>query len=167
MSETDLLKEAKISHRNAQAALTRAGKTLRHALHVGRPPDEVKQLVIKLQEAYASLIVKHEALTKLIEDDTEFDREETWLADCQEAFMRFETEGKRHLDQAAKQASEESVTNSQPSASTSESYQENNSEQNENINVNLEQVPPDNALSVPNDIVTGSETVATGGMYFM
>ena len=84
MSETDLAKEAKISRRNAKAALTRAGKTLRHALHVQRPPEEVKQLLKKLQEAYESLVIKHEAFTKLIEDDTEFEREETWLADCQE-----------------------------------------------------------------------------------
>lgn len=82
MSETDLKKEAKI-------------RTLRHALHAQRPPEEVKQSLAKLQEAYESLIIKHEALTNLIEDDTEFEGDETWLTYCQEAFMSFEIEGKK------------------------------------------------------------------------
>ena len=39
----------------------------------------------KLQEAYENLVTKHEEFTKLIEDDAEFEKEEAWLADCQEA----------------------------------------------------------------------------------
>ncbi|CAB3977716.1 PREDICTED: uncharacterized protein LOC107334806 [Paramuricea clavata] len=154
---SELLKEAKISRRNAKATLTRAGKTLRHTLHVQRPAEEVKQSLTKLQEAYEKLITKHEELTKLIEDDAEFETEEAWLADCQEAFMNFEIEGKKHLDEAAKQVSKENITNSQPSAS--DAHNENNSDQNENNNVNLEQVLADNALSVS----TGSQPVTTGG----
>ena len=51
----------------------------------------------------------------------------------------------------------------QPSTSTSDSHNENNSEQNENNNVRAGQVLPDNALSVSNDVTTGSKAVATGG----
>ncbi|CAB3988477.1 Hypothetical predicted protein [Paramuricea clavata] len=77
--------------------------------------------------------------------------------------MNFEIQGKKHLDEAAKQESEENITNSQPSASASDTHNENNSDQNENDNVNLEQVLPDNALPVSNDVSTGSQAVATGG----
>jgi predicted nuclease with TOPRIM domain len=143
---SELLKEAKIGRRNAKAALTRAGKTLRHALHVQRPAEEVKQSLTELQEAYENLVTKHEEYTKLIEDDAELEKEEAWLADCQEAFMNFEIEGKTHLDNVAKQVSEGNITNSQPSASASDAHNENNSDQNENNNVNLEQVLPDKAL---------------------
>jgi uncharacterized protein (DUF342 family) len=109
------------------------------------------------------LVTKHEEFTKLIDDDAEFEKEEAWLADCQEAFMNFEIHGKKHLDEAAKQVSEENITNSQPSASASDTHNENNSDQTENNNVNLEQVLPDNALHVSNDVSTGSQAVATGG----
>ena len=89
-----------------------------HSTYSDQHAEEVKQsLIIKLQEAYEKLITKHEELTKLIEDDAEFETEEAWLADCQEAFMNFEIQGKKHLDEAAKQVSEENITNSQPSAS--------------------------------------------------
>ena len=144
MSEQELLKvvkEAKIGRRNAKAALTRAGKTLRHALQGQRPSEEVKESLTKLQEAYEKLIIKHEEYTKLIEDDAEFEKEEDWLADCQEAFMSFKIEGKLHLDKATKQAIEESTTNSQSSVNASDEQNENNSEQNEinNVIVDVEQ----------------------------
>ena len=77
--------------------------------------------------------------------------------------MNFEIEVKTHLDKVANQVSEENITNSQPSASASDTHNENNGEQNENNNVNLEQVLPDNALPVSNDVSTGSQVVATGG----
>ncbi|CAB4043536.1 Hypothetical predicted protein, partial [Paramuricea clavata] len=89
-----------------------------------RPAEEVKQSLTKLQEAYEKWITEHEELTKLIEDDAEFETEEAWLAECQEAFMNFEIEGKKHLDEAAKQVSEENITNSQPSASASDAHNE-------------------------------------------
>ena len=165
MSEQELLKvvkEAKIGRRNAKAALTRAGKTLRHALQGQRPSEEVKESLTKLQEAYEKLIIKHEEYTKLIEDDAEFEKEEDWLADCQEAFMSFEIEGKLHLDKATKQAIEESTTNSQSSVNASDEQNENNSEQNEinNVIVDVEQ---DSATPVSTDVSTGSESNATGG----
>jgi hypothetical protein len=79
--------------------------------------------------------------------------------------MNFEIQGKTHLDKVAKQVSEENITNSQPSASASDTHNENNGEQNENNNVNLEQVLPDNALPVSNDVSTGSQAVTMGERY--
>ena len=38
------------------------------------------------------------------------------VSECQEALMRFEIEGKEHLDKIAKNVSEENITNSQPTS---------------------------------------------------
>ena len=67
-----IIKEAKISRRNAKAALTRAAKSFRHTLEGARPAEEVRQSLEKVREAYEMLIVKHENYTKLIDDDDEF-----------------------------------------------------------------------------------------------
>ena len=70
-----LLKETKIKRRNAKAALTRAGKSLRHLIE-SKPGKEVRDVLSKVQEAYEKLIEKHEEFTKLIEDEKEFEEQE-------------------------------------------------------------------------------------------
>ena len=84
MTEPQLLKETKINRRNAKAALTRAGKALRHAIESKRPGKEVSDFLYKVQEAYETLIVKHEEFTKLIEEDKEFESQEAWLEESQD-----------------------------------------------------------------------------------
>ena len=69
---SEALKEAKVTHRNGKAALTRAGKSLRHTIESKRPATEVRESLAKVQEAYEKLTQKHEQLTKLIEDDEEY-----------------------------------------------------------------------------------------------
>lgn len=61
-----LLKETKISRRNAKAALTRAGKSLRYLIESKRPGKEVRDVFSKVQEAYDKLIENHEEFTKTI-----------------------------------------------------------------------------------------------------
>ena len=68
---SEALKEAKVTRRNGKAALTRAGKSLRHTIESKRPGTEVRESLAKVQEAYEKLTQKHEELTKLIEDDEE------------------------------------------------------------------------------------------------
>ena len=65
-----LLKETKISRRNAKAALTRARKSLRHLIEIKRPGKEVRDVLSKVQEAYDKLIENHDKFTKLIEKKT-------------------------------------------------------------------------------------------------
>ena len=80
-----LLKETKISRRNAKAALTRAGKSLRHLIESKRPGKEIREVLSKVQEAYDKLIENHGEFTKLIHKD--FEEQEAWLAESQ--FMFF------------------------------------------------------------------------------
>ena len=87
-----LLKEMKISRRNAKAALTRAGKSLRH------PGKEVRDALSKVQEAYDKLIENHEEFTKLIEDDKEFEEQEVWLEESQYMFLCLEADTKLYLE---------------------------------------------------------------------
>ena len=93
-----LLKETKINRRNAKAALTRAGKSLRHLIKSKRPGKEVRDVLSKVQEAYEKLIEKHEEFTKLIEDEKEFEEQEAWLEESQYMFLRLETDTKLYLE---------------------------------------------------------------------
>ena len=93
----DLLKKTKINRRNTKAALTRAGKSLRHVIGSQRPREEVRETLLKLQNAFETLIVQHEEFAKLIEDDEEFEAQETWLEESQEFFMNLETDTKLYL----------------------------------------------------------------------
>ncbi|XP_068750786.1 uncharacterized protein [Montipora capricornis] len=93
-----LLKETKINRRNAKAALTRAGKSLRHLIESKRPGKEVRDVLSKVQEAYEKLIEKHEEFTKLIEDEKEFEEQEAWLEESQYMFLRLETDTKLYLE---------------------------------------------------------------------
>ena len=93
MSEA-ALKQAKNARRSAKSAFTRAGKALVHAVEHNRPPNEVREVLMKLQGVYENLVVKHEDYTKLIEDDSAYETEEQWLSECQETFMRLEVDAK-------------------------------------------------------------------------
>ena len=93
-----LLKETKINRRNAKAAPTRAGKSLRHLIESKRPGKEVRDVLSKVQEAYEKLIEKHEEFTKLIEDEKEFEEQEAWLEESQYMFLRLETDTKLYLE---------------------------------------------------------------------
>ena len=102
---SEALKEAKVTRRNGKAALTRAGKSLRHTIESKRPATEVRESLAKVQEAYEKLTQKHEELTKLIEDDEEFEKEEMWFEECQEMFMRVEVQAKEYIDETVKKIS--------------------------------------------------------------
>ena len=93
-----LLKETKISQRNAKAALTRAGKSLYHLIESKRLGKEVRDVLSKVQEAYDKLIENHEEFTKLIEDDKEFEEQEAWLEESQYMFLSLETDTKLYLE---------------------------------------------------------------------
>ena len=67
------LKQAKTDRRWAKSAFTRAGKAFVHAVEYKRAPNEVREVLMKLQGVYENLVVKHEDYTKLTEDDSAFE----------------------------------------------------------------------------------------------
>ena len=99
------LKQAKIDRLSANSAFTRAGKALVHAIEHQRPPNEVRDVLIKLQGVYENLVVKHEDYTKLIEDDSVYETEEEWLSECQEIFMRSEVDAKTFIESVEQSSS--------------------------------------------------------------
>ena len=94
------IQKAKVSRRTAKASLTRAGKALCSMVESKRPASEVRESFIKMQEAYQRLIVKHEDVTQLIETDEEFEKEEEWLEESLEMFIRLEIHAKEYTDQS-------------------------------------------------------------------
>ena len=93
------LQKAKVSRRTAKASLTRAGKALQSMMESKRPASEVRESFVKVQEAYEKLIVKHEDVTQLIEADEEFAKEEEWLEESLEMFIRLEIRAKEYIDE--------------------------------------------------------------------
>jgi hypothetical protein len=98
--------KAKIGRRTAKAALTRIGKTLEYEIEHKRPQNEVRNSLLKINKAFDSLVLKHEEFTSLITDDNEFEKEEKWLAECQEYFLRIDLEVKTYVEHVDAENSE-------------------------------------------------------------
>lgn len=82
-----------------------------HAVEHKRPPNEVREVLIKLQGVYENLVVKHEDYTKLIEDDSAYETEEQWLSDCQEIFMHLEVDAKMFVESVEQSSSNDLAKN--------------------------------------------------------
>ena len=98
MPDEAQLKRAKVERRTAKAAFTRAMKALEHVIANNRPREEITAILNKLQGAFDNLVGKHAGFASLVEDDEECDREEKWLAECQDVFMETETRAKICID---------------------------------------------------------------------
>ena len=94
-------KTAKINRRTAKAGLTRQGRALEHLISNKRPTEEVREGLLKLTNAFDSLVVKHEALASLITNDDEFEQEEAWLEECQTFYLRTDVGAKTYIESIA------------------------------------------------------------------
>ena len=101
MAEEDI-KTAKIGRRTAKAGLTRQGRTLEYLVSNKRPTDEVRDALLKVTNAFESLVLKHEAFASLITDDTEFQKEEDWLNECQQYYLKIDVEAKNYIESVVK-----------------------------------------------------------------
>ncbi len=90
-NNTELIRKAKLRRRNGKAALTRLGRTISVMISGNRSAEEVQKALDVYIQTFSDLTSKHEELTLLIEDDTQFEDEEKWLLDVQETFMRLYT----------------------------------------------------------------------------
>lgn len=86
--------EAKVLRRTAKSAFTRASRALVHKIEAKRPRVEVREALCKLQGTYENLVSKHDGYSELIEKDEEYETEEIWLSECQEAFIKLEIDAK-------------------------------------------------------------------------
>ncbi|CAB3977237.1 Hypothetical predicted protein [Paramuricea clavata] len=80
---------AKLRCRTAKAVRTHINKTLRIKLQNNRPPGEITEVLQKVKQAYY-LVVKHEEFAQNIENDEEFETEEKWLEESQDAYLLLE-----------------------------------------------------------------------------
>ena len=109
MTEEEI-KTAKISRRTAKAGLTRQGKTLEHLISNKRPTDEVRETLLKFTNAFESLVLKHEAFASLIVDDTEYQKEEDWLEECQQYYLKIDVAAKNYIESVLIHVNESSKT---------------------------------------------------------
>lgn len=94
----EALKAAKTDRRIAKRTLTRCGKYLAKLIGAERPEQEVRDGLIKLHLACDNLVAKQENCSRLTEDDSEFEVQEVWMADCEEDFMSMEMGAKIYVD---------------------------------------------------------------------
>ena len=107
MTEEEI-KTAKISRRTAKAGLTRQGKTLEHLISNKRPTDKVRETLLKFTNAFESLVLKHEAFASLIVDDTEYQKEEVWLDECQQYYLKIDVAAKNYIESVVVHVNESS-----------------------------------------------------------
>ena len=92
--EAENVKLAKINPLAAKAALTRCGRALTHLVEHKRPASEVRDGLIKVNNAFEILVTKHELYTNLLIDDKEFKKEESWLEESQSYYLKLDMDTK-------------------------------------------------------------------------
>jgi hypothetical protein len=98
-NNTELIKKTKLRRRNGKAALTRLGRTISVMISGNRSAEEVQKALDVYIQTFSDLTSKHEELTLLIEDDTQFEDEEKWLLDVQETFMRLKIDTQDYIQE--------------------------------------------------------------------
>lgn len=73
-----------------------------HAVAHSRPASEVREAIDKLKGEYENLVEKHEEYAKHIEEDEAYEKEDEWLTNCQETFMRLEVDTKMFIESLEK-----------------------------------------------------------------
>ena len=96
--EAENVKLSKINRRAAKAALTRCGRALAHLIEHKRPASEVRDGLIKVNNAYKNLVTKHELYTNLLTDDEEFIKEESWLEESQSYHLKLDIDTKGYIE---------------------------------------------------------------------
>lgn len=150
----DASKEAKLTRRNAKAALTRSGRALVYRIESGRSIDEVRECLTKVQQTYVDLVEKHDKYTQFIDDDKEFETEELWLEECQQNFLKLEARTKEYEEMAlsvnVKKTSEKEVeiTNQlKPIEEDTNVTEETSKEDSETLPLNKSQVHTEQCVS--------------------
>ena len=108
--EDEALKTAKIQRRSAKASLTRLGKALSQLCDHKRPVNEVSEYIVKVKEAFENVVSKHETYADLIVDDKEFEKEENWLDECPNYFLKVDIDAKGYAEHVSAKVAEISLS---------------------------------------------------------
>ncbi|CAB3987123.1 Hypothetical predicted protein, partial [Paramuricea clavata] len=173
MAEAKALSEAKLRRRTAKAALTRISKTLRIKLQNDRPPGEITEALQKVKQAYNDLVVKHEEYAQNIENDEEFETEEKWLEESQDAYLQLEcTTNDYIINKNMQQTLGGSVEQPEASSGNNGSEAQTNTEQSETVgetsateqqavNVNNQEETSENNAQSSNNVQENVQQSAT------
>ena len=90
------IETAKIKRRNGKA-LTRLGKTINLKVAGNRSAEEIRKFLDLYEKAFLDLTAKHEQLTLLIEEDEQFEEEESWFEAVQDTFLRLKIDSEDYI----------------------------------------------------------------------
>ena len=91
------IETAKIKRRNGKAALTRLGKTTNLKVAGNRSAEEIRKFLDLYEKEFLDLTAKHEQLTLLIEEDGQFEEEESWFEAVQDTFLRLKIDTEDYI----------------------------------------------------------------------
>ncbi|XP_041456247.1 uncharacterized protein LOC121408709 [Lytechinus variegatus] len=84
------VKSLRLQRRGAKAKLSRYGKALQSLINDQRPVPEVQEMFEQYAGAFDDLQNKHASYTEVVEDDDEFEKEELWMDECHNSFMKLQ-----------------------------------------------------------------------------
>nr|XP_054775091.1 uncharacterized protein LOC129283281 [Lytechinus pictus] len=84
------VKNLRLQRRGAKAKLTRFGKALQSLIDGERPVPEVQESFAQYAGAFEDLQNKHDSYSEVLEDDEEFEREELWMEECHNSFLKLQ-----------------------------------------------------------------------------
>ena len=103
-----------MKRRNGKAALTRLSKVINVQMARNRSNEEIQKALDNYEQVFSNLEAKHEEVTMLVEDDLQFQQEELWIEQCQEAFLRLKIEAQDYMKNQAIPKTAETGSTSKP-----------------------------------------------------
>ncbi|XP_071950886.1 uncharacterized protein [Antedon mediterranea] len=82
------LNKLKLTRRNSKGQLTRTLSMIESLLKENCEPDVLKTYIIKAEEQFRKVELKHSELIDVIEDQGEFETEEKWMSECEMDFLQ-------------------------------------------------------------------------------
>ena len=101
------LKDIKIQRRNAKGKFTRSLKSLILVLDNNRPEVEIEQAFQSVSDSLENVQVKHEALVSKISEEEEYLKEEEWLSQIEEDFIKMKIRKEKYICEWKKPKAEE------------------------------------------------------------
>ena len=108
------LKDSKIQRRNAKGRFTRSMKSVGLVLNNGRPQEEIEEAFKAVSDALVNVQEKHETLVSKISQDDEYEKEEEWLSQIEEDFMRMKIKKDEYILEMKKAKTDTKGPDEQP-----------------------------------------------------
>ncbi|XP_063971215.1 uncharacterized protein LOC135157940 [Lytechinus pictus] len=106
-------KALKVSRRNLKGQLTRTLTAIVNLSNDSADTSLLKQYIDKAEEQFARVEETHAELVQVIENDVEFEAEETWMVNCEADFVQKINDGRKILSKQLSPSSINQASNQQ------------------------------------------------------